>query len=191
MHVLLMFRRGARGNSGANMSLHSPGYQNKKKAIMKLRPSGVEEFDPPTLTSKKASEYPGILPQLACRRSHKNLLSVLVQLFAPGCDMMWLRQSHHSSRYRSGTFAPVDSSVNEVYAYHGTQVRYALAIAENVPGSESSVTSLSDAASVATSLREAMCRHSGSISRDPAQGHYTVEGHILANLSARLAISVV
>ncbi|CAE7227798.1 TIPARP [Symbiodinium natans] len=63
-------------------------YQNKKKAIMKLRPSGVEEFDPPTLTSKKASEYPG-------------------------------------------TFAPVDSSVNEVYAYHGTQVRYALAIAEN------------------------------------------------------------
>ena len=31
-----------------------------------------------------------------------------------------------------GTFAPVDGSINEVYAFHGTQVRYALAIAENV-----------------------------------------------------------
>ncbi|CAE7238543.1 Tnks [Symbiodinium sp. CCMP2456] len=30
-----------------------------------------------------------------------------------------------------GTFAPLDNSVNEVYAYHGTFVRYALSIAEN------------------------------------------------------------
>lgn len=28
-------------------------------------------------------------------------------------------------------FAPLDSSVNEVYAFHGTFVRYALAIAEH------------------------------------------------------------
>ncbi len=30
-----------------------------------------------------------------------------------------------------GMFAPLDPSVNELYAFHGTFVRYALSIAEN------------------------------------------------------------
>ncbi|CAE7942244.1 Clcn3, partial [Symbiodinium sp. KB8] len=41
-----------------------------------------------------------------------------------------VKTMNKASEY-TGTFAPVDGSINEVYAFHGTQVRYALAIAEN------------------------------------------------------------
>ena len=37
----------------------------------------------------------------------------------------------HPAPCRRGMFAPLDPSVNELYAFHGTFVRYALSIAEN------------------------------------------------------------
>lgn len=43
-------------------------------------------------------------------------------LFFPGCAQI---------SFRRGMFAALDPSVNELYAFHGTFVRYALSIAEN------------------------------------------------------------
>ena len=85
----------------------SQGYVDKRNAIRESRDSEeIEEFNPPPLTRSVTEKYPGTL--------------ALAFLF-----------SHPVNQWDSGTFAPLDNSVNEVYAYHGTFVRYALSIAEN------------------------------------------------------------
>ena len=89
-----------------------------------------------------------------------------------------------------GTFAPVDGSINEVYAFHGTQVRYALAIAENAAELRHEDLDLSQSYTTAGFNVGRTRRRSESTSRAQAPAHCTVEGHIWASLSARQRVEL-